>query len=238
MTPHNSAAIGEIASVVLLPGDPNRATFISTTLLEDAKRVTNVRAMVGYTGFYKGKQISVMGSGMGGPSAGIYSYELFSHYNVEAIVRVGTCGGFKENINVGDLIFALTASTDSNWAHQYDLKGTYSPFADYSLLSKALKVANQLTIDHHVGMVFSSDLFSTYNALGETSWKKWAAMGSLAQDMETYALYSTANYLGKKALSILTMTDNVVTNQSVADEKRLESAYNMSLVALETLKDF
>jgi purine-nucleoside phosphorylase len=132
MTPHNSAAIGEIASVVLLPGDPNRATFISTTLLEDAKRVTNVRAMVGYTGFYKGKQISVMGSGMGGPSAGIYSYELFSHYNVEAIVRVGTCGGFKENINVGDLIFALTASTDSNWAHQYDLKGTYSPFADYS----------------------------------------------------------------------------------------------------------
>lgn len=234
MSVHINGAVGDIASTVLLPGDPERAYWVASTFLDEAKEVTNVRGMRGFTGFYKGAKVSVMGSGMGSPSVGIYSYELFTHYKVDSIIRIGTCGGFRSEMNLGDLIFPLTASTDSRWAHQYNLNGTYSPSVDYSLLEKALLIAKKHNYFSYVGMVFSSDLFSSYNALGEESWKNWAKMGALAQDMETYALYSTAAYLNKRALSILTMTDNCVTNTSFADEKRMEAARSMALVALET----
>ncbi|MFA7671270.1 MAG: purine-nucleoside phosphorylase [Sphaerochaetaceae bacterium] len=237
MSVHIGAPEGSIAKYVLLPGDPKRATFIADTFLDEAKLVTDVRGMVGYTGYYKNSEVSIIASGMGSPSAGIYSYELYSFYNVETIIRIGTCGGFKKQIRVGDLIFALTASTDSAWAHQYNLKGSYSPFCDFSLLEKCVYQCRILNIPFHVGMILSSDLFSSYNALGETSWHPWAKMGALAQDMETYALYGTAAYLNKRALSILTMTDSCVTGNSVEDDKRLKAAEQMAIVALETIKD-
>jgi purine-nucleoside phosphorylase len=237
MSIHINASTDAIAKYVLLPGDPLRATFLANELLDDAKLVTDVRNMVGYTGLYKNKEVSIISSGMGSASAGIYSYELFNDYNVDSIIRIGTCGGFKSKIGVGDLIFALSASTDSAYAHQYNLKGTYSASANYSLLEKSVDKCRNLNINFHVGMVFTSDLFSTYNALGEDSWTSWAKMGALAQDMETYALYCNAAYLNKRALSILTMTDSCVTNKSIEDDKRLESSISMALVALETIKD-
>ncbi len=233
MTPHNRAAKGEIAKRVLLPGDPNRAAWVAENFLEESLEVTIVRGMLGFTGLYKGEKITVMGSGMGGPSAGIYSYELFSAYGVEAIIRIGTCGGFQSQVEVGDLIFALSASTDSNWAHQYNLKGTYSPTVDYPLLERAVEVAKERQVPYHCGGVFSSDLFSDYNALGANSWQEWAKMGVLAQDMESYALYSTAAYLGKRALSILTMTDSCLTGLGLPDDQRMSALAPMVEIALE-----
>ena len=210
-TPHNAAKNGEIAETVLLPGDPMRAKYIAENFLEDAREVTSVRGMKGFTGKYNGKKVSVMGSGMGGPSAGIYSYELFAFYGVEKIIRIGTAGGYKKEQLPGDLIFAMTASTDSNYAYQYALPGTFSPSGDFSLLKKAADFASQNSFRFEAGGIFSSDMYSEYNALGEEAWKKWARMGCLAQDMETYALYCNAAYLNKKALSILTMVANCVT---------------------------
>ena len=233
MTPHNRAAKEKIAKQVLLPGDPNRAAWVAENFLEESHEVTNVRGMLGFTGLYKGKPVTVMGSGMGGPSAGIYSYELFSAYEVEAIIRIGTCGGFQSQVEVGDLIFALSASTDSNWAHQYNLKGSYSPTVDYPLLERAVEVAKERQIPYHCGGVFSSDLFSDYNALGADSWQEWAKMGLLAQDMESYALYSTAAYLGKRALSILTMTDSCLTGLGLLDDQRVSALRPMVEIALE-----
>ncbi|MFA5467787.1 MAG: purine-nucleoside phosphorylase [Sphaerochaetaceae bacterium] len=233
MTAHNKARQGDIAKRVLLPGDPQRAAWVAKNFLKEAREVTNVRGMLGFTGLYKDQEVTVMGSGMGGPSAGIYSWELYSVYKVEAIIRIGTCGGFQSNIAVGDLIFALTASTDSAWAHQYNLKGTFCPAVDYRLLEKAVAIAKERHITYHCGSVFSSDLFSEYNALGPDSWQQWARMGVLAQDMESYALYSTAAYLGQRALSILTMTDSCVTGLGLADEARMSALEPMVTVALE-----
>ena len=236
MTPHNRAEIGEIAKSVLLPGDPLRAEFAAENFLEDAHLVTDVRNMLGYTGFYKGIPVTVMASGMGGPSAGIYSYELFTHYDVDRIIRIGTSGGLQRDIRVGSLILAMSASTDSGWAHQYDLKGTLSPVPDYQLFKTAAECADSLGHEYRAGMVFSSDCFSQYNALGSDSWKRWAEMGALAQDMETYALYSTALYTHKKALSILTMTDNCASGESFSDDQRMVGNSAMIEVALETVR--
>jgi purine-nucleoside phosphorylase len=208
--------------------------MVGERFLTNATLVTDVRNVLGYTGLYKGKRVSVLSTGMGGPSAGIYSYELFTEYDVQAIIRIGTCGGFQPDIKVGDLVFAMTASTDSAWAHQYNLKGTLSPACDATLLLEAVRNAQSLGHDHHLGMVFSSDLFSSYNALGEDSWKAWARMGALAQDMESYALYATAAWCNRRALSILTMTDSCVTNEGLADEERMTALYPMVEVALET----
>lgn len=234
MTPHNKAKKGDIAPIVLAPGDPLRAKLVAEKFLTDARLVTDVRNVLGYTGLYKGKEVSVLSTGMGGPSVGIYSYELFTEYGVEAIIRIGTCGGFQQKIEVGDLVFAMTASTDSAWAHQYNLKGTFSPACDAALLFEATAQAKTLGYAHHIGMVFSSDLFSSYNALGEDSWKAWARMGALAQDMESYALYATAAWCNKRALSILTMTDSCVTGIGLPDEKRMTALYPMLSVALAT----
>lgn len=234
MTPHNRAQKGDFASTVLMPGDPLRAKFTAENYFDEPRLVTDVRNVLGYSGYYKGMPISVMSSGMGGPSAGIYSYELFTHYDVDNIIRIGTSAGLKPYIDVGSLIFPLTCSTDSAWANQYNLKGTFSPCVDFSLLEKAVSSAREKGYPFYAGMVFSSDYFSSYNALGEDEWKSFASMGAIAQDMETMALYSTAMYTHKKALSILTMTDNVVTGKSFRDEERMDGNRRMIVVALET----
>jgi purine-nucleoside phosphorylase len=233
MTPHNSAEKGEIAKVVLAPGDPLRAKLVAERYLSDAEQVTSVRNVLGYTGLYEGKRVSVMATGMGGPSIGIYSHELFTEYDVQAIIRIGTCGGLSNAVEVGDLVMAMTASTDSAWAHQYNLKGTLSPACDPDLLVSSLAIAKKMHISSHAGMVFSSDLFSSYNALGADSWKAWAKLGALAQDMETYALYATGAYHQKRSLSLLTMTDRCVTGEGFGDEMRTTGLYPMLEVALK-----
>lgn len=215
MTYHNKGDVNDFAKTVLLAGDPLRAKKVADNFLKDAKLITDIRNILGYTGFYKDKKISVMGSGMGGPSIGIYSYELFKYYNADNIIRIGTSGGFQKEIQEGDLVIALSASTDSNYAHQYDLKGQFNPCVSESILLKAMKVIREKGI--HLGSIFSSDLFSEYNALGEDSWKKWAKMGILAQEMETFALYCNAAYLNKNALSILSIVTNMASNKDVED---------------------
>lgn len=238
-TPHNAANAGDIAQDVILPGDPLRAQFMAEKYLSDVRKVTGVRNMLGFTGTWNGKPVTIMGSGMGGPSAGIYSYELFKFYGVSRIIRTGTSGGLQPQLEPGDLVFAQTASTDSAWAHQYKLPGTFSPAADFDLLEKAAASARAHGFRYFAGGILSSDLFSDYNALNETTgepcWKPWARMGCLAQDMETYALYCNAAWLGKKALSIITHTDSCVTGKSLPDEKRMTALEPMFTVALEIL---
>lgn len=233
-TPHNSAGIGDIAEVVLLPGDPLRAKYIAERFLDGARQVTGVRGMLGFTGTWRGNPVSVMGSGMGGPSCGLYAYELYREYDVHAIIRVGTCGGLQPELLPGDLVIAVTASTDSNYAYQYQLPGTYAPCADFALLERAAAAARGHSFRFSAGGVFSSDLFSAYSALGaQKSWEPWARMGCLAQDMETYALYCTAAYTKKRALSILTHTDSCVRGQSLPDNQRLAALEPMFVTALE-----
>lgn len=230
-TPHNSALKGDIAKTVLLPGDPNRAQYIAENFLEGAREVTSVRGIKGFTGLYNGKRVSVMGSGMGGPSAGIYSYELFAFYDVEKVIRIGTAGGFQESVPLGALIFAMTACTDSNYAYQYQLPGTFCPSADFSLLEKAVDFAKEKSFQYVAGSIFSSDMYSEYNALGATkAWKPWADMGCLAQDMETYALYCNAAYLHKKALSIVTNVADCISGQCLlGGMKALEPMMKVAL---------
>ena len=237
-TPHNAADINQIAKTVLLPGDSQRAKYIAEKYFENPKLVSDVRNVLAYTGTYKGKPITIMGSGMGAASAGLYSYELYHFYNVENIIRIGTAGGLQPNLEPGDLVFALTASTDSAYGNQYNLKGTFSPAASYHLLEKAVASAKNHNIPHHVGTVFSSDYFSDYNALNqitqESAWKPWAKMGCLVQDMETYALYCNAAWLSKNALSILTHTDSCVHgHKHLPYENRLPLLENMFTVALD-----
>ncbi len=233
-TPHNSAKPGEIAPYVLMPGDPLRAKHIAETRLTDVQKVNDVRNMYGYTGTYKGRKVTVMGSGMGAPSMGIYSYELFAFYGVERIVRIGTCGGLAPEIQVGDLVMAMSASTDSNYARQYRLEGTFSPCADFELLEKAVNVARLHSTRFWVGPIFSSDTFSLYSALPpEEGWKKWARMGCKATDMECYALYCNAAYLGKKALTLLTCSDSNITGAEMTPQERQTALNAMFDVALE-----
>ena len=197
-TPHNAAELGDIASTVLMPGDPLRAQYIAEKFLTDVRQVTGVRNMLGFTGLWKGNLVSVMGSGMGGPSCGLYAYELYDVYGVELIIRIGTCGGLQKFLQIGDLVLAVTASTDSNYAYQYKLPGTYSPCADFELLGKAAGIAHRYGFRYAGGGVFSSDMFSSYNALGaRESWEPWARMGCVAQDMETYAIDDVSLDIGK-----------------------------------------
>ena len=234
MTPHNRAKVGEIANTVLMPGDPNRAKFCAENYFDSPRLVTDVRGILGYTGTYKGMPISVMASGMGAASIGIYSYELFTHYDVDSIIRIGTSGGLQDYLKPGDLVLAMTCSTDHSWASQYNLKGTLAPCVDYTLFKTAVECLERGKRDYYCGMVFSSEYFSSYNALGPDEWKSFASMGALVQDMETHALYCNAMYTKKRALSILTMTDNVVTGESFKDEERMEGNRPMIELALET----
>lgn len=231
-TPHINANLGDFAKVVLMPGDPLRAKWIAENFLQDVKLVTSVRNIYGYTGYTKNhKRISVMASGMGHSSIGIYSYELYSKFGVEAIVRVGTCGAYQPNIQLYDVLIANTSSTDSNWAHQYQLDGIFSAGADFDLVLAAVTAAKNKTIPVHVGNVLSTDIF--YNAIPE-GWKKWAEMGVMAVEMESYALYCNAAKLHKKALCILTVSDSFIFKGELTPEERMSGLSRMIEIAIET----
>lgn len=231
-TPHNQATKGEIAKTVLMPGDPLRAKFLAETYLEDVTQFNDVRNMLGYTGTYKGKKVSIMGSGMGMPSIGIYSYELFTQYDVEAIIRIGSTGAFMEKVHLRDIIIVQGSCTDSNFSHQYELPGnaTFSAISDYGLLEAAVTEAKARDVDYHVGNILSSDVF--YHA-DQGSVQKWAKMGVLGVEMESYALFSTAAFLGKKALTLLTVSDSLVTEEQTTPEEREKTFTAMMEIALE-----
>lgn len=229
-TPHNQAQKGEIAKTVLMPGDPLRAKFLAEYYLEDVHQFNTVRNMFGYTGLYHGKKVSIMGSGMGQPSIGIYSHELFNEYGVEAIIRIGSCGALQENVHLRDIIIVQGSCTDSNFAHQYELPGTYSAISSYDLLEKAVEQAKMKNVRYHVGNVVASDIF--YHA-DQDSGKKWASMGCLGVEMESYALFATAAYLGKKALTLLTVSDSLVTQEETTAQEREQTFTAMMEIALE-----
>ena len=229
-TPHNNAEKGDIAKTVLMPGDPLRAKFIAENYLENPVCYNQVRGMLGYTGTYRGVRISVQGSGMGMPSMGIYSHELFNEYDVENIIRIGTAGALSDNVNLRDIVIAMSASTNSNYANQYGLSGTYAPTASYKLLSEAVKFSESLNLNYHVGNVLSSDTF--YDESGSLS--EWKKMGVLAVEMETASLYMNAVRSGKNALCILTVSDCPFRNLSTTAEERQTSFRDMMEVALDT----
>ena len=229
-TPHNRAEKGDFAKTVLMPGDPLRAKFIAETFLENPRLVTDVRGMYGFTGTYQGRSISVMGSGMGMPSIGIYSYEMFTQYDVDNIIRVGSAGAIQKELTLGDVVAGMGACTNSNYAAQYGLGGTFAPIADFALLSAAVESAKELGVNMPVGNLYSSDTF--YDA--SASSLKWAEMGVLAIEMEAAALYCNAAYTKKRGLSICSISDNIVTGEELSPEQRQTSFTAMMKIALET----
>lgn len=229
-TAHNQAKKGQIAETVLLPGDPLRAKFIAETFLEDVVEFNSVRNMLGYTGKYKGKEVSVMGTGMGMPSMGIYSYELIHFYGVKNLIRVGSCGSYQEDVKIHDIILAQGACTNSNFASQYELPGTFSAIASFELLEKAKKIADNKNYKVRVGNILSSDIF--YNDHPEV-WKKWADIGVLGVEMEAYALYANAAKAGVNALTILTVSDSLVSQEATTAKEREITFTKMMEIALE-----
>lgn len=229
-TPHNSANPGDFAKTVLMPGDPLRAKFIADTFLEDARLVNNIRGIHGYTGTYRGAPVSVMASGMGMPSIGIYSYELFSQYDVENIIRIGSAGAISPKLKVRDVVAAQGACTNSNFFHQYGLPGLIAPIADFTLLETAVGVARELGVEMPVGNLLSSDTF--YDASNTTL--KWGEMGVLAVEMEAAALYWTAMKLGRRALAICSISDHLVTGEDLPADQRQTTFTTMMRIALET----
>lgn len=214
---HNEAQQGDIASTVLMPGDPLRAKYIAETYLTDVFCYNRVRGMNGYTGYYKGKKVSVQGSGMGIPSMGIYAYELYNDYQVDTIIRIGTAGAIHKNVDVGQIVFAMGCCSNSNFPAQYHLPGSYAPIADYGLLEQAVQYAKEENVTYKVGNVYCSDVFYE-DCQGEKG--KWEKMGVLVQEMETLSLYCTAARAGKKALSMLTVGSSIHHNQALTNEER------------------
>lgn len=229
-TPHNSAIKGNIAETVLLPGDPLRAKFIAENFLDEVEQFNAVRNMFGYTGTYNGKKVSVMGTGMGCASIGIYSYELIHMYGVKNLIRIGSCGAYDENLKLFDIVLAIGASTDTNYAYQYDLPGTFSATASWELLSNAKKIADDNDIHTVVGNIVTSDVF--YHDTPD-DWKRWAKMGIVAAEMETYALYCNASRAGVKALTILTVSDSIARQSETTPEQREKGFKDMMKIALE-----
>lgn len=229
-TPHNAAKKGDIAKTVLMPGDPLRAKFIAETYLENPVCFNTVRNMFGYTGTYKGKEISVMGGGMGIPSIGIYSYELYNFYDVDNIIRIGSAGGLSSDIKLRDVVIAMGASTNSSYANQFKLPGTLAPIADFGLLRRAVEAAEKKGIKAVVGNVLSSDTFYDDNKEANDLWKK---MNVLCVEMEAAGLYMNAARAGKKALCILTISDHIYTGEALPAEERQTSFREMMEVALE-----
>ena len=231
MTPHIEAKKGEIAKTVLMPGDPLRAKFIAETFLDNPVCYNNVRGMLGFTGTYKGNEISVQGSGMGIPSMGIYSYELFNFYDVDNIIRVGTAGAFSLDLKIKDVVIAMAACTNSNYLSQFGLNGSYTPTASYKLLEAAVDEAKKKGANYQVGSVLSSDTF--YSDLAEDACL-WQKMGVLAVEMESTALYANAARAKKNALCILTISDCIFTEEATSADERQTAFTDMMEIALNT----
>lgn len=230
-TPHNAAVEGQIAKTVLMPGDPLRAKLLADTYLENVEQFNTVRNMFGYTGTYKGQPVSVMGSGMGMPSIGIYSYELFNFYGVDNILRIGSAGGLAPEVKLRDIVIGMSSSTDSNYPSQYGMPGTIAPTADFGLLSKAIAGAEKLGYPVRVGNILASDVFYTV----DNSLQKWASMDVLAVEMESAALYLNAMYAHKHALTLLTISDLPLTGEALTAEERQSSFTQMMEVALSVV---
>ncbi|MCR4907421.1 MAG: purine-nucleoside phosphorylase [Lachnospiraceae bacterium] len=228
-TPHNSAEKGDIAKTVLMPGDPLRAKLIAEKYLENPKCFNEVRGMLGYTGTYKGKELSVMGHGMGIPSVGIYSYELFNYYDVDNILRIGSAGALQDNINVMDIVIAMSATTDSNYAEQFGIPGHFAPTADFHLLELAVAAARETGSTFYVGNINCSDTFYRDDNVNENLRK----MGVLCCEMESAGLYCNASRAGKHALAILTMSDHIFRDEAISAEKRQTGFTEMMEIALK-----
>ena len=239
-TPHIAAVPGDIAQTVLLPGDPLRAKVVAETYLENPVCFNTIRNVFGYTGTYKGKKVSVMGTGMGIPSIGLYTHELIHFYDVRNLIRIGSCGAITPDVKIGDIIMAQGACTDSNYAYQYGLQGSFSAISSFDLLRRAVLAAEERGYPFDVGNVFSTDIFYKEQPL----WKKWAQVGCLAVEMETYALYcnaARATYAygdagaghEVKALGIFTVSDSLVTGESTSAQERQHNFTNMMDVALD-----
>ncbi|NHA42835.1 purine-nucleoside phosphorylase [Staphylococcus schleiferi] len=229
-TPHIQPNGTKIAKTVLMPGDPLRAKFIAENYLENVEQFNEVRNMFGYTGTYKGKEVSVMGSGMGIPSIGIYSYELYNFFDVDTIIRIGSCGAMQEDIHLYDIIIAQGASTNSNYVDQFQIPGHFAPLADFDLVIKAKEKADALGARAHVGNILSSDTF--YNANPDFN-QKWIEMGILGVEMESAGLYLNAIKAGKKALGVFTVSDHLLRDEATTAEERQNSFTQMMEVALE-----
>jgi len=229
-TPHISAKLGDFAKTVLMPGDPLRAKFVAETYLENPILVNPVRGINGYTGTYKGKKVSVMASGMGMPSIGIYSYELFNYYDVDNIIHIGTAGSMHPDLKIRDVAFAMGACTNSDYVRQFELPGTYAPICSFPLLKKAVEVTEAMgNVNYKVGNFLSSDTFYD-DSMGTM---KWSKMGVLCVEMEAAALYMNAARAGKNALAICTISDSIVTGEATTAEERQTSFNNMMMIALE-----
>ena len=228
-TPHIHATPEDFGKTVLMPGDPLRAKFIAENFLTDARLVNNVRGIQGYTGLYNGVKVSVMASGMGMPSIGIYSYELYNFFGVENILRVGSAGALQMKVRVRDMILGMGASTNSAYGTQYGLGGTFAPICSYELLKAAVAESEKIGARYHVGNILSSDVF--YNDDPNFN-QKWIEMGVLGVEMEAAALYMNAAKAGKRALAICTVSDHILTGEALDSEARQNSFTNMMRVAL------
>ncbi len=230
-TAHIAATPAELGRVVLMPGDPLRSRFIAENFLTGAALFNNLRGVQGYTGTYRGVRLSVMASGMGMPSMGIYSYELFNFFDVAAIIRIGTAGAMQQEVRVRDLVLGMGACTDSAYAAQYHLPGTFAPLASYSLLSKAVKIAELKKARFHVGNLLSADVF--YGDCPEDN-ERWQRMGVLAVEMEAAALYMNAAKAKKQALAICTISNHLLTGEETTAKERETTLTDMITLALET----
>lgn len=226
-TPHIGARLGDIAETVVMAGDPLRVKLMAERFLDDAVLFNNVRGMLGYTGTYRGRRVSVMGHGMGGPSVGIYSYELYHFYGVETIIRVGSAGAMQPDLHLGDLVIAAGACTNSNYAAQYELPGVFAPIADFGLARRAVASCEALGYSFRVGNILSSDVFYSDNPHTD----RWQRMGVLAVEMEIATLYLNAARAGRKALGICTISDHLLTGEETTAEERQNTFTQMMDVA-------
>ena len=229
-TPHIKAEKGEVARVVLMPGDPLRSEFVAKNFLESPVLFNNVRGVQGYTGYWNGERVSVMASGMGMPSIGIYSYELYNFYDVDCIIRIGSAGALQEFVKLRDIVFGMGACTNSAYGNQYGLNGSIAPICDFELLREAVNVAEEKGYRYHVGNLFSSDTFYDEQGGGLA----WSKMGVLAVEMEAAALYMNAARAGKRALAICTVSDSLVTGESTDSDERMSGFTDMMKLALDT----
>ena len=228
-TPHNNAESGQIANVLLLPGDPLRAKLIADTYLTDIEQFNGVRNMLGYTGIYEGMTLSVMGSGMGIPSMAIYSWELFNDYDVDVIIRIGSAGGIGDGVKLRDLVIAQAACTDSNYCHVLGVPGSFAPIADFALLRHTVEICERLGVPYRVGNLLTTDVF--YNT--DDAYRAWADAGVLAVEMETAALYTNAARAHKRAIAMTTISDLPLTKEGLSAEDRQNTFTQMMEVALD-----